>query len=92
MELLYQLRVAGFHAEGYTEDITIIVYGKFEGIVSEKVQVRLKFVQRWCQKEGLPVNSRKTTMVTFISRKKLVKLWYPAIFDSKMLLSVEMLL
>ncbi|GJQ84416.1 hypothetical protein Trydic_g3889 [Trypoxylus dichotomus] len=38
-DLLSDLREAGFYAQGYADDITIIVGGRFVGVVSERMQV-----------------------------------------------------
>ncbi|GJQ83221.1 hypothetical protein Trydic_g14577 [Trypoxylus dichotomus] len=55
-DLLSDLRRAGFYAQGYADDITIMVSGRFEGVVSERMQVALRLVETWCRKEGLNVN------------------------------------
>ncbi|GJQ85857.1 hypothetical protein Trydic_g15317 [Trypoxylus dichotomus] len=49
-------RRTGFYAQGYADDITIMVSGRFEGVVSERMQVALRLVETWCRKEGLNVN------------------------------------
>ncbi|GJQ83205.1 hypothetical protein Trydic_g15793, partial [Trypoxylus dichotomus] len=56
-DLLSDLRRAGFYAQAYADDITIMVSGRFEGVVSERMQVALRLVETWCRKEGLNVNS-----------------------------------
>ncbi|GJQ77492.1 hypothetical protein Trydic_g20883 [Trypoxylus dichotomus] len=61
-DLLSDPRRAGFYAQGYADDITIMLSGRFEGVVSERMQVALRLVETWCRKEGLNVNSSKTTM------------------------------
>ncbi|GJQ65258.1 hypothetical protein Trydic_g7385 [Trypoxylus dichotomus] len=61
-DLLSDLRRAGFYAQGYADNITIMVSGRFEGVVSERMQIALRLVETWWRKEGLNVNSSKTTM------------------------------
>lgn len=63
-DLLSELQIGGFHAQGYADDITIMVCGKFEVVVSARKQVALRLVERWCKK-GLNVNSKKMTTSPF---------------------------
>lgn len=42
LPLVFDLRTAGFHSEGYVDDISVMVCGKFEGVV-ELVRVHKKF-------------------------------------------------
>ncbi|GJQ85546.1 hypothetical protein Trydic_g10845 [Trypoxylus dichotomus] len=44
-DLLSDLRRAGFYAQGYADDITIMVGGGFERVVSERMQVALRLVE-----------------------------------------------
>ncbi|GJQ75262.1 hypothetical protein Trydic_g9860 [Trypoxylus dichotomus] len=66
-----------------------MVSRRFEGVVSERMQVALRLVETWCSKEGLNINSSKTTMVPFTCRRKLLKLRCPSIFSSNVLASTE---
>lgn len=45
-DLLHDVGAPGFHAQGYADDITITIYSKSEGVVSERMQVVLKLVER----------------------------------------------
>ncbi|GJQ65068.1 hypothetical protein Trydic_g7218 [Trypoxylus dichotomus] len=58
--LLSDLRKTGFYA--HVGETTIMVSGRFEEVVSERMQVALRLVETWYRKEGLGVNSSKTTM------------------------------
>ncbi|GJQ73827.1 hypothetical protein Trydic_g18765 [Trypoxylus dichotomus] len=44
-DLLSDLRRAGFYAQCYTDDITIMVSGRFESVVFESMQVALRLVE-----------------------------------------------
>ncbi|GJQ67996.1 hypothetical protein Trydic_g16736 [Trypoxylus dichotomus] len=44
-DLLSDLRRAGFYVQGYADDITIMVSGRFEDVVSERMQVALRLVE-----------------------------------------------
>lgn len=59
-DLLHDYRAAGFHTRRSTCDIILIVCGKFEGVVCERMQVAFKLKERLCQREGLNINSKRT--------------------------------
>ncbi|GJQ71812.1 hypothetical protein Trydic_g11497 [Trypoxylus dichotomus] len=42
----------GFYAQGCADDIAIMVSGRFEGVVFERMQVALRLVETWCRKES----------------------------------------
>ncbi|GJQ85165.1 hypothetical protein Trydic_g9105 [Trypoxylus dichotomus] len=69
-------REAGFYAQGYTGNITTLVSGTFEGVVSERMQVALRLAETWHRK-------------SFTWRRKLPKLRCPSVFGSKVLISIE---
>lgn len=50
-----------FHAEGYADNITNMVCGKFRGVVYDKMQIALRLLETWSKREELNVNSVKTT-------------------------------
>ncbi|GJQ65863.1 hypothetical protein Trydic_g3965 [Trypoxylus dichotomus] len=88
-DLLPDLQEEGFYAQGYADDITIMGSERFGDVVSEKMQVELRLAETWCRKEGLNVNSSKTTTVRFTWRRRLRKLRCPSIFGSIVLVSTE---
>ncbi|GJQ83786.1 hypothetical protein Trydic_g5647 [Trypoxylus dichotomus] len=55
-DLLFDLREAGFYSQGYVDDVTMMVSGMFNGVVSERMQAALRLVQIWCRREGWPEN------------------------------------
>ncbi|GJQ80620.1 hypothetical protein Trydic_g9206 [Trypoxylus dichotomus] len=55
-DVLSDLREAGYYAQDYADDIAIIITRKFEGVVSEGIQVVLMFIETWFRKEDLNVN------------------------------------
>ncbi|KAJ4444345.1 hypothetical protein ANN_06137 [Periplaneta americana] len=57
-ELLVKLSESGMHAQGYADDMIMIVT-KFPDTVSELVQISLKTVDSWCSKVKLLVNPDK---------------------------------
>ncbi|GJQ84924.1 hypothetical protein Trydic_g530 [Trypoxylus dichotomus] len=54
--LLFDLQQAGFYAQGYADDITTMVSERFEGVLSERMQVAFRLVETCCRKQGLNVN------------------------------------
>lgn len=69
-ELLKRLAELGFEVIGYADDVTIIVRGKYENTISDRLQTALNITLKWCRKEGLNVNPSKTVIVPFTRRKK----------------------
>ena len=62
-ELLWGLNEAGYYTIGFTDNIAIIVRGKFPSTVSEVLQNALKRLENWCNRTKLSVNPNKTTIV-----------------------------
>ncbi|GJQ75835.1 hypothetical protein Trydic_g17904 [Trypoxylus dichotomus] len=55
-DLLSDLRKAGFYAQGYADDIIIMVGGRFEGVVSERIQYnRANGLKSWTN--GFPTSA-----------------------------------
>lgn len=69
-DLLRSLEAKGFEVVGFADDIVIVVRGKFDNIVSEKMQQALKYTQSWCIKEGLSINPSKIVIVPFTKKRK----------------------
>lgn len=44
-DLLSELRMGDFHAQGYTNNITTMIYGKCEGVVSKRMQNAFKLLE-----------------------------------------------
>lgn len=69
--LLCELQRKGFYAQGYADDLAILVNGKFGLVVSGMMQQALNTVENWCRKEGLTTNPNKTSVVAFTRRRNL---------------------
>jgi hypothetical protein len=70
--LLGRLNNESLWAQGFAEDIAIIINGKFLSTVCERMQKALFIVQTWCQEVRRPVNTDKTSMVLFTNNRKLM--------------------
>jgi ribonuclease HI len=68
-ELLRILNEQGFYAQGYADDIVILIRGKHLVVCLELVQRALTIVEEWCSREGLTVNPAKTVMVPFTNKR-----------------------
>lgn len=69
-ELLKKLAELGFEVIGYADDVAIVVRGKYENTISNRLQTALNITHKWCRREGLNVNPSKTVIVPFTRRKK----------------------
>lgn len=52
-DLFKSLEEKGFEVVGFVVDIVIIVRGKFDNIISERMQLALNLTHSWCIQEGL---------------------------------------
>lgn len=69
-ELLRNLIDQGFEVIGYADDVAILVRGKFDNTISDRLQTALNITLKWCRKEGLNVNPSKTTIVPLPEGKR----------------------
>ena len=69
--LLTMLSNRGLDVQGYADDLTVIISGKYDNIISELMQDALKLIWQWCRQEGLSINPNKTVIVPFTKRRKL---------------------
>ncbi|XP_062710910.1 uncharacterized protein LOC134288974 [Aedes albopictus] len=70
-DLLRSLKEKGFEVVGFADDIVIIVRGKYDETVSERMQRALNYTHSWCIKEGLSINPSKVVIVPFTRRRKI---------------------
>ena len=69
-DLLKNLTAQGFEIIGFADDIVIIVRGKYDSTIANRMQIALNFVSVWCDKEGLNINPSKTIIVPFTRKRK----------------------
>lgn len=72
--LLVELTDAGIYIQGYADDIVLMVQGKYCNVVADMMNVGLRLVNRWCEREGLSVNPLKTVIVPFTRKRNLESL------------------
>ena len=70
-DLLRLLYKEGVDAQGYADDLVVIIRGKHESVISDLMQNALNITNSWCRKKGLNINPKKTSIVPFTNRRKL---------------------
>ena len=89
-DLLMELNGSGgIFAQGYADDVFILVKGKFTSTVLEVFQRSLNIVQSFCNRVGLSVNPAKTTVIPFTTRYKLGDLRPPTMYGQMIDFSYE---
>ena len=69
-QLLRNLTELGFEVVGFADDVVILVRGKFDSTVSERMQLALNYTLEWCRQEGLTINPSKTTIIPFTRKRR----------------------
>lgn len=87
--LLHHLNNQGLFTLGYADDLTILIRGKHAETVSELMQLALKLVEEWCDRENLKVNPNKSTLIPFTRKIKLEKLKAPTLFGKELYFEKE---
>ena len=64
-ELLEILDDLGYEVQGFADDLIVIVRGKFESTIKDRMQLALNVTSEWCQEKELTINPNKTTLVPF---------------------------
>nr|CAH7757952.1 unnamed protein product [Callosobruchus chinensis] len=71
------------YAQGYADDIVILIRGKHMGTCLEMMQRAISIVERWCVTEGLSVNPSKTIMVPFTKQRNAKITRAPILFGNQ---------
>jgi hypothetical protein len=79
-ELLARLSGGGLYAQGYMDDISLLVVGKFPNTVSGLIQWALCTVEVWCSELGLSFDPDKTGFIAFMRRGNLLGFFEPRLF------------
>ena len=67
-DLLNNLETMGFEVVGYADDV-LIIRGKHNETLSNRMQTVLNDTLNWCRREGLNVSHLKNTLVAFTRRR-----------------------
>ena len=87
--LLRRLNDKGFRTIGYADDITVLISGKFEGVLCNIMQTALRIIETWCTENALSANPAKTELVLFTRKRKLGNLRLPTLFGTSLHLTGE---
>jgi Reverse transcriptase (RNA-dependent DNA polymerase) len=69
--LLRYLENHGLWAQGFADDVVVLVNGKFLSTLCELMHHVLHIVQRWGEQVGLSVNPNKTKAILFTKNRNL---------------------
>jgi Reverse transcriptase (RNA-dependent DNA polymerase) len=69
--LLIELEQQGYEVLGFADDLVIIVRGKVDSLISDRLQFALNYATKWCRRTKLNINPRKTIVIPFTRRLKL---------------------
>ena len=70
-ELIEGLIENGCHTQGCTDDIAVLIGGKFLNIVPELFQGALSMVHQWCDRTQLSISPQKMVIVPFTRKRDL---------------------
>ena len=82
--LLRNLNDRGIYAQGYADDLAILVRGSFIDTLMEVMQSALETTESWCRDAGLSINPRKTELVVFTRKYKLGTIRGPILGDVRL--------
>lgn len=68
-ELLQKQTEHGIEVIGYADDLVIIIRGKFDNVISERIQFALNMTLNWCKSKNLSINPNKTVIIPFTNRR-----------------------
>ena len=76
---------------GYSDDIAILICGKFPNTISELLQEALSMAQQWFDRAQLSINSQKMVITPFIWKRDLMCLKEPTLSGHTLQLTTEVL-
>ena len=71
--LLKNLQSLGYEVIGFADDVVIIVRGKFDKIIWDRMQSAFNYTLSWCDREGLNINPSKTVIIPFTRRRIVIE-------------------
>jgi hypothetical protein len=88
-KLLWELNDNDYYTEGYADDISILINGKFPQIVSEVLQTSLCIVLQWCDRIKLSISPNKMVIIPFTRKRDIRGLMKPTLFNNTIQLPNE---
>ena len=87
--LLEETSGDGIYIQGYADDIVILVAGICVQTITSRMQMALKQVEDWCNRNGLSVNPGKTEMVLFTRKIGKINFKAPWLYGKQLTLVRE---
>ena len=87
--LIRRLNDLGYHTIGYTDDLTILLTGKYVDALRKIMQAVITIVEESCSKHTLSENREKTKLIMITRRRKIGTLQRPKIFKTSLQLLDE---
>jgi len=69
--LIEELNHEHLWAQGYSDDVIVVLKGIDLGTLCSKMESALKLINDWCGEHGLSVNPRKTEAIVFTRNRKM---------------------
>ena len=79
-ELLYKLNDLYLRADGFADDLFILIRGFDFPTMSELIQNACNLVESWCKEVGLSINPDKVNLIIFSRKKKITGYKDPLLF------------
>ncbi|KAI5753143.1 hypothetical protein M8J77_023972 [Diaphorina citri] len=87
--LLETLNSRGYYAQGYADDVVIVIRGKHLNTISELMRSALLEVEHWCGEVDLNFNPNKTSLILFTNKRNMEGLVAPTLFGKRLSFSNE---
>ena len=85
--LLQRLNSMAMFTQAFADDGTVLIEGIFLPTVCEVMQTALNHIQQWCEEHGLTAHPKKTELVLFTHRRKIVNFVAPKLGGEELKLS-----
>jgi Reverse transcriptase (RNA-dependent DNA polymerase). len=82
--LLETLNSRGYYAQGYADDVVIVIRGKHLNTISELMRSALSEVEHWCGEVDLNFNPNKTSLILFTNKRNMEGLVAPTLFGKRL--------
>jgi Reverse transcriptase (RNA-dependent DNA polymerase) len=82
-QLLRRLNEAHLWAQGFADDVVILINGQFLNTVRELLQTAMNIVQNWCSELESFVNADKTTTVLLTNKSLRIGFKKPKLFGQE---------
>jgi hypothetical protein len=88
-ELLWEFNDNDYYTVAHADNNAILINGNFPHTVLEVLQTAPCIVQQWCDRKNLSINPNKMVIIPFTTKREIMKLMEPIIFNNTIQLSNE---